>query len=272
MEFITANKENEPSPEIQIKLARQIYNIASRFKEDLGKVLIPLEESQRKSKLDHSDLQRKLNRLRNIIISRIKQMVSISEGYYFALGQTELVIKKWHPVCLNVRKSILESRIVNEKSEDKFFMIKRCKPLKLGFYSKQSTLTRELTRKVNDKRINILNSFKIDVYYERINGDEIELYKGGWNPDGLVQGIGIFYRLDKERNIKKAYKGEFYRDKMRGFGMIFSFFQTEHQLPFRFKVVAGQFEKGELRCKLGEKMFIYRGRDGKEDVFEEEGG
>lgn len=106
----------------------------------------------------------------------------------------------------------------------------------------------------------IYKSLNIDIYFQRENNTDLEIYKGGWNTRGEFLGFGILYKMDKwNRDITQFYRGEFFNGRKHGTGIMVKFL-GEIYGNLRMKAVVAEFERDKLKEVIHEDDYVVDGK------------
>lgn len=259
-------KQNKKSKFIPIQMLKQFSRYLKKSAESLDEKIIKYktkfgEEFSDDASREATVIKDSVYNFTKICTNSCLAMFSFDEGIYLnpKLDKNQ---NKWKPVCFNqFSKDFFEKK----DYADKVIMIKKTTPVTIfGKATAENTLGRRLTQPGTRK--NLYNSFKIDIYFERENGDEIEYYKGGWNSEGQMHGFGMLYNIDDLGVMSKVYRGDFYKGKICGSGMKINFLESDKKDnggerdegdELIFEVLHGEFDRKEDPLYEIKKKVVY---------------
>lgn len=280
------NINNNPltnQDELKITFSRGISDFLEIAKDLLDSTLENINQLKQDKKIQKEDINPDLNKLPDIIYKTAKKLMKFSRDFYLlteiietkesrGVDATEneaeenldmsLDLKRWKPICFNDTGLMKQQGVFHEDSIERYYLIKNAILSNFKINSSEKSISKCLN---SNKKMKLYKAFDIEIFFERQNGENVtEIYRGGWNSKGHKHGRGVLYRLENDRNIFQAYRGDFVDDKMKGFCMMFNFEEEEKRTEMKnlkFTIFSGFYDDGKFLDSSESRRVKYTPKD-----------
>lgn len=214
-----------------------------------------------------------------LLKSYVKKLGNITKMAENLFVTSQLNFKSWTPICFNrvdyIKEIIFKN---NETIYRNFEQLKQITGKKINKeIDYERSLARNLVERSNPKGMIPDDStfaysvLAIEIYFERKNGKNLEIYKGGWalQTGNIVerQGFGLFY-LIKNNKFNEFRRGEYFKGKIRGHMLFVNNFDFSNDEEFTFYAESKEFKNdkeefetlvsGNFEAKNKDKVLIVK--------------